>query len=242
MNFAIVQSDWQSHSYSGTGVFSGMGPHKELRSLFTLYSEAFTVLARSNTGITTLDKIFGHGVNIGNKGSGQRATMEIVMKAHGWNKFDFSHVREFTSDHQAQALCDGEVDVIIFVTGHPSGSIKSATEKCKTNLVDVSGAEIEDLIKKFNYYRQVEIPAGLYRGQTNDVQTFGLGATMVTIADDNVSEELINSFLKTVYENIDEVRRMHPALQGLKVDDMKKDAMPAPLHNVAKKYYAESLD
>ena len=151
----------------------------------------------------------------------------------------FSHVREFPSDHQAQALCDGEVDIIVFVTGHPSGSIKSATEKCKTNLVDVSGTEIENLVNKFKYYRQVQIPAGLYRGQTKDVSTFGLSATMVTLSD-NVSEELIDSFLKTVYENIDRIRRMHPALQRLKIDDMKKDAMPAPLHNVAKQYYAGS--
>lgn len=235
VNFAIVQSDWQSHAYNGTSLFSEVGPHTQLRSAFALYSESFTVLARANSNISRIYDLRGRRVNIGNPGSGQRATMEVVMDALGWSRFDFSLVREFSSEHQAQALCDNEVDAIIFVAGHPSGTIKSATEKCQTNFVSVDGAGVDALIDENNYYRQATIPAGVYRGQAIEIPTFGLIATMVTTSD--TPPDLVNMVLESVFTHLDRLRKMHPALANLQAEEMKRDTMPAPLHDGAKLFY-----
>lgn len=235
INFAIVQSDWQSHAHKGTNVFADSGPHEQLRSIFALYSESFTVLARSDTFITRFHDLLGRRVNIGNPGSGQRATMEVVMRALGWSRFSFSLVREFDSKHQGQALCDGEVDVIVFVAGHPSGTIKSATEKCETNLVQVEGPKFDELIEENDYYRKARIPAAMYRGQAEEIPTFGVNATMVTTSE--VPLALVDSVLKSVFENLDKFKTMHPALQNLQEEEMKKDIMPAPLHDAARAFF-----
>ncbi|MGI9522801.1 MAG: TAXI family TRAP transporter solute-binding subunit [Hyphomicrobiaceae bacterium] len=235
VNFAIVQSDWQSHAFNGTSVFASQGPQSNLRALFALYSEAFTVLARSRSNIVGIGDLRGRRVNIGNPGSGQRATMEIVMKAFGWSRFDFSTIREFGSDHQAQALCDGEIEAIVFVAGHPSGTIKSATQKCPTNFVRVDGPVINQLVDRHDYYRLTNIPAGLYSRQSNDVPTFGLTATAVTTSD--VPSSLVKALLKSIYGNIGRLRKMHPALAQLQTEEMSRDLMPAPLHDEAVKFY-----
>ena len=237
INFAIVQSDWQSHAYKGTSVFSVAGPNEQLRSAFALYSESFTVLAQANSNINQFEDLLNHRVNIGNPGSGQRATMEIVMRAYNWSRFDFTLVREFGSKFQAQALCDGEIEAIIFVAGHPSGTIKNATEKCATNFVSVESPLIDKLVSENDYYRKAVIPAGVYFGQTKDIPTFGVNATMVTLS--GVKSELVNLFVKSIFTNLDKFRSMHPALANLQATEMKKDIMPAPMHRGAKLFFDE---
>ncbi len=235
INFAIVQSDWQSHALKGTNVFANAKPHKDLRSLFALYSESFTVLARSNSKIARFEDLLGRRVNLGDPGSGQRATMDIVMRAFGWTRFSFSLTREFGSKLQAQALCDGEVDAIVFVAGHPSGTIKSATEKCSTNLVEVDGPVIDKLIEENDYYRKAVIPTSVYFKENSDIPTFGVNATMV--ATSQVPSSLLTLFLKSVFGNLDKFKTMHPALASLSLEEMKKDIMPAPLHDGAKFFF-----
>lgn len=235
IDFAIAQSDWQFHAYNGNGVFEKAGPHARLRSVFALYPEAFTVLARANTPIERFEDLRGSRVNIGNQGSGQRATMEVVMRAHEWTRFDFSLVREFSSQHQAQALCDNEVDAIVFVAGHPSGTIKSATAQCRSRLLDVSGPVIDKLIENNEYYRRAVIPADMYVGQDRPVTTFGVGATLVT--DSFSSDSLVDTLVRSVFENLQEFKEMHPALSNLDADEMMKDGLSAPLHSAVRTYF-----
>ena len=235
INFAIVQSDWQSHASQGTNVFADVGPHESLRSIMALYSESFTVLAKSDLGISRFQDLLGRRVNIGAPGSGQRATMEVVMRAFGWTRFSFSLVREFGSKFQAQALCDGEVDAIVFVAGHPSGTIKSATEKCGTNLVEVDDPVVDDLVDQNKYYRKSKISSEMYFDKGNDITTFGVNATLVATTD--TEDELIKRLLTSVMGKLDKFKTMHPALETLEEEEMRKDIMPAPLHDAAVNYF-----
>ena len=234
-DFAIVQSDWQAHAKNGTDIFSQAGPHADLRSVFALYSESFTVLARTNSGIEKFEDLLGKKVNIGNPGSGQRATMDVLMGRYGWNRFDFASTREFASDLQAQALCDNEVDAIVFMAGHPSGTIKTATQTCATDLVNIEGPQIDTLIADNTQYRSSVIPADTYFGQTAETKTFGVSATMVTTSDQ--SGDSVLRLVAVVFEEIERLKKMHPALAGLEPEEMKKDIMSAPLHDAAVSYF-----
>ena len=89
MDLAVAQSDWQYHAFKGTEYFSEQGPMDDLRSVFSIHNEAFTVVARADAGINTIDDIVGKRVNIGNTGSGMRATMNVIMEAKGWDKTSF---------------------------------------------------------------------------------------------------------------------------------------------------------
>lgn len=236
VDFAIVQSDWQAHAKNGTDLFANAGPHAELRSVFALYTESFTVLARAKSGIKSFEDLQGKKVNIGNRGSGQRATMEFVMDFYGWNRFDFAATREFDSDLQAQALCDKEVDAIVFMAGHPSGTIKTATQTCNTELVEVVGPKIDMLVEQSGQYRASVIPANTYFGQSTDIKTFGVTATMVTTS--NQSDDSVRRLLGAVFEYNDRLKKMHPALANLDAEEMKRDIMPAPLHEAAASFFS----
>ncbi|MFC1877526.1 TAXI family TRAP transporter solute-binding subunit [Thermodesulfobacteriota bacterium] len=238
LDMGVAQSDWQYHAYNGTSKFKSQGPNKDLRAVFSVHPEPFTVVARKDSGIKNFQDLKGKRVNIGNPGSGQRGTMDELMKVFGWTKADFKLASELKSSEQSSALCDNKIDAYVFTVGHPSGSIKEATTSCDSVLVNVTGSKIDKIVKDNDYYRTATVPGGMYRGTSTDTKTFGVGATFVSSA--KVPEDVIYNVVKAVFENFDEFKKLHPAFVVLKKEEMIKDGLSAPLHDGAVKYYKEA--
>lgn len=238
LEMGVAQSDVQYHAYNGTGKFADKGAKSNLRAVFSVHPEPFTVIARADSGIKDFMDLKGKRVNIGNPGSGQRETMEVVMKALGWTKADFKLASELKSAEQSKALCDNKIDAIVFTVGHPNGSIQEACTSCEAVLVDVKGPVIDRLVKDNNYYRTATVPGGMYRGNAKDTVTFGVGATFISSAE--VPEKVIYEVVKAVFENFDQFKKLHPAFSNLKKEEMVKDGLSAPLHDGAVKYYKEA--
>ena len=238
LDMGVAQSDWQYHAYNGTSKFEDKGPNKDLRALFSVHPEPFTVVARTDSGIKNFEDLKGKRVNIGNPGSGQRGTMEVLMAALGWDMSVYKLASELKPAEQSQALCDNKIDAFVYTVGHPNGSIKEATTSCDAVIVNVTGAVVDKLVADNPYYRTATIPGGMYRGTDEDAKTFGVGATFVTSA--KVPENTIYVVVKSVFENFDDFKKLHPAFGVLKKEEMVKDGLSAPLHDGAAKYYKEA--
>ncbi len=237
LDMGVAQSDQQYLAYHGQSKFESVGPNKDLRSVFSVHPEPFTLVARADSGIKDFMDLKGKRVNLGSPGSGQRATMEVMMKAAGLKMSDLKLASELKMAEQASALCDNKIDAISYVVGHPNGAIMEATTSCNAVVVSVTGKAVDELIAKNAYYRTAVIPGGMYRGTDEDATTFGVGATFVSSA--KVSEKVIYTVVKAVFENFDDFKKFHPAFANLKVEEMIKDGLSAPLHKGAIKYYKE---
>jgi TRAP transporter TAXI family solute receptor len=236
MDMGVAQSDWQSYAYNGTPEYEG-GEFADLRAVFSVHGEPFTVVARDDAGIENFEDLKGKRVNIGNPGSGQRGTMEVVMGVLGWEMGDFAFASELKSAEQSAALGDNKVDAIVFTVGHPNGSIQEAVSTVDAHLVSVAGPEIDQLVEDNAYYAKATIPGGMYQGSDEDTQTFGVKATFVSSA--SVDEETIYQVVKAVFDNFDRFKGLHPAFANLTEEDMIKDGLSAPLHPGAERYYKE---
>ncbi|SMY10112.1 TAXI family TRAP transporter solute-binding subunit [Flavimaricola marinus] len=236
MDMGVAQSDWQFHAFNGSSEFEG-NEMPDLRAVFSVHGEPFTVVARADAGITDFSDLKGMRVNVGNPGSGQRATMEVVLNALGWSMDDFSLASELAPAEQAAALGDNNVDAIIYTVGHPNGSIQEAASTTETVLVPVTGPEIDALIADNPYYAAATIPGGMYEGSPDDVSTFGVKATFVTSA--TVPDDVVYEVVKAVFENFDRFRGLHPAFANLAEEEMIADGLSAPLHPGAEQYYRE---
>jgi len=237
LEFGVAQSDWQFHAYNGTSKFEGDAAFPDIRAVFSVHPEPFTLIVRSDSGIGSFEDLKGKRVNVGNPGSGQRATMEVVMDAFGIGMSDFALATEYKGSEMAQQLCDGNIDAMIYTIGHPAAAIKEASTTCDVTLVDVSGEPIEKLVSENPYYRVATIPGGMYEGNADDTTTFGVGATFVTSA--SIPEETVYVVAKSVMENIDDFRNLHPAFANLDPAQMVQDGLSAPLHDGAAKAYKE---
>jgi TRAP transporter TAXI family solute receptor len=84
-NFGIMQSDHQFKAMNGAAPFEKEGAMEDIRAVFSLQSEVFTILARRDANIASFDDLKGKRVNIGNPGSGQRDTLDEIMQVKGWD-------------------------------------------------------------------------------------------------------------------------------------------------------------
>ncbi|MEZ5575917.1 MAG: TAXI family TRAP transporter solute-binding subunit [Candidatus Competibacteraceae bacterium] len=233
----IVQSDWQYHAVNGTGTFETVGPDADLRALFSVHGESFTVVARRDAGIESFDDLKGKRVNIGNPGSGQRATLEVLMAAKGWDKNVFSLANELSASEQSLALCHDRVQAMVYVVGHPNASVAQAVNLCDALIVPVTGPVVDRLLAENPYYARTQVPGGAYKGNPKPVGTFGVKATVV--ASTRLSPDTAYLLVKTVFENLDDFKKQHPAFANLEAADMIKDGLSAPLHDGALRYYRE---
>jgi len=236
LEFGVAQSDWQYHAYNGTSKFAD-NPFPEIRAVFSVHPEPFTLLVRADSGVDSFEGLKGKRVNVGNPGSGQRATMEVVMDAFGMTMSDFSLATEYKGSEMAKEICDNNIDAMIYTIGHPAAAIKEATTTCDVKLVDVAGPPIETLVEENPYYRVAVIPGGMYAGNPQDTTTFGVGATFVSAT--TVPEDVVYVVAKAVMQNLDDFRNLHPAFANLKAEEMVRDGLSAPLHAGAAKAYKE---
>lgn len=238
LEFGVAQSDVQFQASNGEGQFADQGADETLRAVFSIHPEPFTVVARAGSGIETFADLEGKRVNIGNPGSGQRALMERMMEEMGWTTDSFQLASELQAAEQSQALCDNNIDAMVYSVGHPSGSIQEATTACESVIVPVDNEASAGLIENNPYYREATIPGGMYRGNDEDITTFGVGATLVTSSE--VSEDVVYEVVKAVFENFDQFKGLHPAFANLEAEQMANDGLSAPLHAGAQRYYEEA--
>jgi TRAP transporter TAXI family solute receptor len=236
LEFGVAQSDVQYNAYEGKAQWDGK-PFKDLRAVFSVHPEPVTILARKDANINNVTDLKGKRVNIGNPGSGTRATWDVIQNAMGWTEADLKLATELKSAETGQALCDDKIDAYFWLVGHPSALTQETLSTCDSNLVNATGPEIDKLVADNSFYRKATIPAGMYPGQDGDVNTFGVGATFVTSAE--VPDDVVYVVVKAVFENFDDFKGLHPAFANLKEEEMIKDSLSAPLHPGAEKYYKE---
>lgn len=237
LDLGIVQSDTQYYAEKGSRIFNDPSPDQELRALFSLHSEPFTLVVRQDARINRLQDLVGKRVNLGNPGSGQRATMEVVMEAMGWNKRTFSLANELPAWQQSMALCHDRVQAMVYTVGHPNQSVAKAASLCGAKIAEVSGPEINRLVNDHSFYVHAIIPGGLYPANPDPVKTFGVNATVV--ASSKLDPDLVYTVVKTLFENLDTFKAMHPAFSTLEKSKMIEEGLSAPLHEGARRYYLE---
>ena len=237
LDMGVAQSDWQYHAYNGTARFKDAGPFKELRAVFSVHAEPVSIVARKDSGITNVEDLVGKRVNIGNPGSGTEATWGVMWQAMGHTNDDLKLAAQMKSAETPGALCDNKIDAFFWLVGNPAALNKEATTTCDAVIAEVSGAVIDKLVKDNSFYRYATIPGGMYRGNPNDIKTFGVGATFVSST--RTSDTTVYQVVKAVFENFDAFKKLHPAFNHLKESEMIKDALSAPLHAGAARYYKE---
>lgn len=219
LEFGIAQADRQYQAYNGLSEWEGK-PQKDLRAVFALAPEAVTFVAAEDAGIKTLADAKGKVINLGNPGSGNRQNAIDVLQAAGINIEKDLKGEGIKAADAPRMVQDGRIDGFFYTVGHPNGNIKEATagkRKCRI----VSIPDIAPLTKAFPYYSLTHIDMSQYPEATNkdeDVTTVGMLATLVTSA--KVPDDVVYAVTREIFENLDEFKKLHPALAGLTREGM----------------------
>jgi uncharacterized protein len=237
LDMGVAQSDVHFNAAKGIGQFQKDGAYTELRAVMSLHPEPFTVLARKEANAKSFADFKGKRFNIGNPGSGTQSSMLELLGAMGWKPQDFSLASELKADEHGPALCDGKIDGFFYAVGHPSANIQDPTTTCGAKLVPLTGAAVDKLLREKSYYARATIPAGLYPNNPQATETYGVLATLVSSS--KVPADTVYAVVKAVFDNLEEFKKLHPALAMLNPQSMIRAGLSAPLHDGAAKYYRE---
>ncbi|MCP4298516.1 MAG: TAXI family TRAP transporter solute-binding subunit [Proteobacteria bacterium] len=238
-DFGIVQSDTQYFAVKGMGPWKNKGPQTELRSVFSIYPESCSLVAAADSNINSLSDLKGKRVNLGNSGSGHLENSLDILEVSGFNpKTDLTASYSSIIDVPG-LLQNGSLDAFFYTVGHPSSALKEATAGGrKVRFISLYNRKIDQLVKSLPYYSKMVIPMKHYSGALNkrDISTFGVCATLVTSS--KIADSIVYAITKTVFENIDSFKKLHPAYAMITKESMLK-CISAPLHPGALKYYRE---
>ncbi len=235
VDFALAQSDWQRRAYEGTDVFAVDGPLESLRGVMGLYPEAITILASRDSGIRSLRDLGGKTVDIGVPSSGRRGTARYLLEALGLGEEFFADILGLPSGTAIQEICSGQIDATILVTGHPNAAVERALSVCGARLVPARGPAIDSLLADGRDYEAMEIDASDYAALDADVPTFGVYATLVTLAD--ADDLVVETLVRQTIASLPLLAVRAPVLSRLDRDGMRTLGMTVPLHPGARAAY-----
>jgi len=239
LDFGIVQSDRQYQAYNGLAEWKDVGPQRDIRSVFSIYPEAITLIATEASGINSIHDLVDMRVNLGNPGSGHLQNAKDVLDA--FSVIEDSFKAEYVKAVEAPGLMqDQRLDAFFYTVGHPNGNIKEATAgRISVKFIDISGPQIDAMLEKYPYYAKSYIPISLYPMAKNtvNINTIGVKATLVTSS--KVSNEMVYAITKEVFDNFQYFKKLHPVYQTLTKKDMLS-GLSAPIHPGALQYYKEA--
>ena len=229
-----VQSDVMAYAWAGSRSFESDGAIDTFRVVGGLYAEAVQ-LVTMNPDIKSVADLKGKSVSIGAAGSGVYFNALDVIEAAGLTLDDIVPQYQSFAD-SADALKDGKIDAAFIVAGPPTPAIAELFTANTAYLVPIDGEIADTLLENCPYYTVHKIPANTYKGQTEDVTTVTVKATLIVSA--SASEETVYELTKAIFENIDAIKSAHAKGEELSLENATS-GMTAPFHAGAAKYFAE---
>ena len=228
---AFCQSDVMSYAYTGTNLFEDLGAVDSFSVVGALYMEQVQIVTM-NPDIKTVADLKGKNVSIGALGSGVYFNAIDVLGVYGMTEDDINPVYQSFGD-SAESLKDGKIDAAFIVSGAPTTAITDLATSGDVYLVSIEPEKIDELIALSPYYSPNTITADTY-GMPEDANTVAIAA--VVLARDDVSEDAIYTFTKTVFDNMDQLQHGKAAELSLEFASSITDV---PYHPGAAKYFAE---
>ena len=231
---ATVQSDVMAYAWAGTQSFAEDGAVQSFRVIAGLYAEAVQLITM-DPEIKSVADLKGKAVSIGAPGSGVYFNAMDVLTAAGLTLDDIQP-QYLSFGDSTDGLKDGKIQAAFIVAGAPTPAI---TELCTTNsayLVPIDGDIAATLMAGSPYYTAYTVPAGTYAGQTEDVTTVTVKATLIVSAD--ASDEDVYAITAAIFDNIDAITVEHAKGAELSLENATT-GMAAPFHAGAAKYFAE---
>ncbi|MEL3974660.1 TAXI family TRAP transporter solute-binding subunit [Rossellomorea oryzaecorticis] len=229
---AFTQTDIASYASEGSQMFSD-NKVENARGIASLYPETIQIVTTKDSGIKSVEDLKGKVVSVGEAGSGTLLNAEQILEIHGM-KLEDLEARNLSFDDSTTGIQDGTIDAAFITSGTPTGAVEGLAATEDITIVPVESAKISELIEKYPYYAEDEIPAGTYSKVDEAVKTVAVRAMLVTNAD--ISEDVIYDVTKAIFENTDKIT--HAKGKLIKAENGLK-GMGIELHPGAKKYFDE---
>ena len=234
--FAFARSD-EVHTAYNEIKSEQIKPFKEIRSIFSTTPTAFQLITKKNSDIKDWKSLKGKIVRIGKEGTSDRQAFDYLIEANRVNKSFFGSTIETNGSFTSEDICKKKIDAFGFVGTIPEANIEKAASECGAHVLDLTNLNINRVFKNASFYSKISIPKGTYKNNDKDIVTFGFINNLIT--HEKVSDEIVYNLVKSIFDNFPNFKKENPLFNNLKIQQMIKSGLSAPLHPGAIRYYKE---
>ncbi len=233
----IAMANLTLFAYEGEGKFEG-NQFEDVRFVTALWPDVTQIVVTEASGIEKLEDIRGKSFNVGGAGSGTEYSSNLILDTLvGLSSEDFKseHLGYFEA---SSAMQNSQLQGMNAEGGIPTSAISElAASKTSVKFIEFSDDDYNKIKEVAPYYGQFTIPAGLYSGQDEEVKTIGIKSTLICSAA--LDEELVYNLTKSIFDNYDEIKDDHNAIEKVTLQEAINGLPPVPLHKGAIRYYEE---
>jgi len=233
-DFALVQSDVLFESAAAVAL-PPAPDGRGLRGVLALYAEPLTVLVKNADAAQAFGELKGRRIGTDPVGTGARDTLSLFIGSLNWSDDVRPRLTQLPPARQAGALCDGEVDALALVMGHPNRRVEDVMRACPVRLLQVDGPAVDTFFLAYPFYARVAIHAGTYPNQPEAVASFGTLALLAT--RDDVPAPLVHRLLEATAGRFDALAAEVPALAATGLPPAERGILPVLPHSAAAEYW-----
>ncbi len=238
--FAMILAIFAAWAKDGVGPIRNPQPH--IRSISAMWPnvEHFVLQSDLVTGgtITDLANLGGQRYSIGMRNSGAEQTGFYIFDALGIDYTDSISIAYMGYGPSANALQDGNIVGMNVPAGPPVTAITRAFALLgdRMTILNFSEAELNAINQQFPLWDFYELKPGTYPLQEKTIRT--AASPNVLVVRDDVSEEIVYSMTKLLWENLATLQEIHSATKAMVLEEALT-GIPVPLHAGALRYYQE---
>lgn len=204
-------------------------------AIAVLYQSFIHVVARAESGITSIADMKGRPVSIGSAGSSTETAAIRLLEAAGLTVNDITPENLGVADSVA-AMKDQKIDAFFWIGGLPTAAVTDLVTTEKVVFIDTS-ALLKPLVDKYGpIYAATVLPGGTYKGTDQDVP--GIGVANLLVVREDMPADQVKGILTTIFDNLNEVHQIHPAARTLSLESAVTGSS-IPFHPAAIEFYKE---
>ena len=233
LEFALANAAISYFAVRGEGAWE---TEYTIRSVMTLAPNVGLFSTSQSSGIRTIQDFAGKRIVVGPAGAGFEYFLKPILAAHGITYEDFTPI----NSHYIGAvdlLADGSAAAAFMGGAIPTPAVTQASTSQNIFFIPLDETAKQSLFEDYPFFNAITIPANTYKGQTEPFASMNVGA-MHLITAENVDENMVYEFTKTLYTHRAEVVKRHGAGKAINPKNVVKDT-GTPFHPGAIRFYRE---
>lgn len=218
-------------------------PYANLRAICSMTSNFQHILVARDIDAETFEDItskkIGLKIATGFPGTSDRFILQLIMSELGVTEENIKNwggaVLQIGTSGRVDLWKDRHINALHSSIEYPAAAITEAMASRKGKILGLTETVRDNLVKKYGFIK-ADIPPKTYPGQNSLIPTLKL--TMVIFTTEELDEEAVYIFTKTIAESQEKLRNAYGSFKTWKAEDMIQH-LGIPIHRGAVKYYKE---
>lgn len=212
IDLALIQSNIAIEAFEGIGHFIEEEPMKDLHQVLTLHDEAFTVIARDDNKIKVFADINGKKISNGaHYSSASEITYNLLKQFYSFTKEPIDV--ELKDEDYAAELCNGNIDVVMLMVGHPNALVANVAANYDVDFVHIEHDKLDKFVASNKTFHISHLQKEFYPDIAYDQETLAVSAILVST--NKLDTTVLENFMNYFHHNVSKFKQANPVLHNL---------------------------